>query len=326
MLTPNTPLNFAKLLQQFGVISWQASGDRQNTLLPLPGTNTEQVNDWFSIVHPNDVDALRSKVNAIKESGSYQAEYRIKHTESKCLWVREIAKLKDNDENQIEGYLYSIEEIKSLEESSIEAAENEKRKLGRELHDDLCQQLVGMLFFTNNLLHQINSGKDKEALVDSAVEIKNQLLISIDKTKSISKGLNPVNLEFKPFEECLLDLIDQFKTLYSTKCSLDISPDINFNNQDTATHLFRIIQEGINNAIRHGRANSVTITLQRQNDTGILVIKDNGSGIKSSESQSSGMGLHNLNFRALSIGATLKIENHPSGGVQLQCKIPLSLL
>ena len=99
--------------------------------------------------------------------------------------------------------------------------------------------------------------------------------------------------------------------------------DLTIQNQELATHLFRITQESINNAVRHGIADTISITLQKEDDFGILTIGDNGSGFKTDPQNTDGMGLHNLRSRARMINATIQIGNNDLGGVSVNCKFPL---
>ena len=99
-----------------------------------------------------------------------------------------------------------------------------------------------MLFFTNNLVYQIKTGKDADTLIEATKEIKKQLQLGIEKARCLSHGLNPVSLEKKSFQECLIELIQQSQTLYSINCQFHMESDVVINNQDLANHLFRITQ------------------------------------------------------------------------------------
>ena len=317
------PLELDHLLKKGDVAYWQAGNNRKSVtqlspwarkiLGPKADSLTEEDN-WFDQVHPND---LKEFTNAVKNNDGtdcYQVDYRWSDSEDSHIWLRELGRRKSTDSDEYEGLLFPLAEQKELEHRALNISEREKRKLGRELHDDLCQQLAGMLFFTNNLVHQIKAGKDMDTLLEATTEIKQQLQLSIEKTRCLSHGLNPVNLEHKNFEECFIELIQQTQTLYSIDCQFQMSADLTIQNQELATHLFRITQESINNAVRHGNANTISIALQKEGDFGILTIRDNGTGFKSGPQNTDGMGLHNLRSRARMINATIEIGNSPQGG------------
>lgn len=302
---------------------WQAGNHRKSLALLSPwahqilGEKAETLtpeDNWFDAIHGDDVLSVQDTIAANDGSEIYEVDYRWAESQDSYIWLRELGRRKSDGSPEFEGLIFAIKEQKELEYKALNISEREKRKLGRELHDDLCQQLAGMLFFTNNLVYQIKTGKDPESLVEATNEIKKQLQLSIEKTRCLSHGLHPVSLERKTFQECLIELIQQSQTLYAVNCPFQMSSDLNIEDQEMATHLFRITQESINNAIRHGNADTISITLQKEGDYGILNIRDNGAGFKSDPQNTEGMGLHNLRSRARMINASIEIGNNQQGG------------
>lgn len=326
------PLEIDHLLEKGGIVYWQSSKDRRSVNILSPwatkilGKRASSLNDkhdWYEFLHPNDVQETRKIIESNNGSDTYQVDYRWSTGEDSYVWLREIGRRKTPDSQDFEGLLFSVDEKKALEDKSLKISEREKRKLGQELHDDLCQQLAGMLFLTNNLIYQIKTGKNIETLVEATNEIKKQLQLSIEITRCLSHGLNPVSLKRKTFQECLMELIQQSQTLYSINCQFQLSSELHISDQEKARHLYRITQESINNAIRHGNPDTVSITLQKEANLGILTIRDNGLGFKEDPQITEGMGLHNLRSRALLINATIQIKNHKQGGAIVRCKFPL---
>ena len=323
------PLELDLLLQKGGLVYWHAGDLRRSVSLISPwapsilGEKADTLtpeDDWLKHVHPNDRETLIRAVEDNDGKEIYQIDYRWSHLEDSYIWLRELGKRKSADSHEFEGLFYAIGEQKDLEHRVLKISEREKRKLGRELHDDLCQQLAGMLFFTNNLVYQIKTGKDADTLIEATKEIKKQLQLGIEKARCLSHGLNPVSLEKKSFQECLIELIQQSQTLYSINCQFHMESDVVINNQDLANHLFRITQESINNAVQHGDSDTISITLRKEGDFGILTIRDNGSGLKDNSENTDGMGLHNLRSRARMINASIKIGNNDRGGASVCCK------
>ncbi|MCZ6673201.1 MAG: PAS domain-containing protein [Verrucomicrobia bacterium] len=326
------PLELDRLLQKGGLVYWQASENRRSVSLLSPWAHNilgemadtlSAEDDWFQFIHPDDREKVAQSVEGSDSESVYQVDYRWADSEDSYIWLRELGRRKSQNTGEFEGLIYTIKEQKELEHTALNISEREKRKLGRELHDDLCQQLAGMLFFTNNLVYQIKTGKDPDTLIEATTEIKKQLQLSIEKTRCLSHGLNPVSLDRKTFQECLIELIQQSQTLYSINCPFQMGSDLTIKNQDLATHLFRITQESINNAVRHGNADTISITLQKEEDFGILTIGDNGSGFKADPQDTDGMGLHNIRSRARMINATIEIGNNDLGGVSVKCKFTL---
>ena len=329
MTIQEIPLELDHLLRKGGMAYWHAGNHRKTVTLLSPwaaqilGDKADSISgdvNWFDFIHPNDLVATQETILANEGKDIYEVDYRWASSDNSYIWLREIGHRKAPESPEFEGLIFAIKEQKDLEHKALTISEREKRKLGRELHDDLCQQLAGMLFFTNNLVYQIKTGKDTEVLVEATNEIKKQLQLSIEKTRCLSHGLNPVSLERKTFQECLIELIQQSQTLYSVNCQFQMSSDLTIEDQDIATHLFRITQESINNSIRHGNADTISITLQKEGDFGILTINDNGAGFKSDPLNTDGMGLHNLRSRARMINAVIDIGNNKQGGASVHCK------
>jgi signal transduction histidine kinase len=323
------PMELDHLLQKGGLAYWQAT--KNHSFVTVLSSWAKQIigesaesqsddDDWFDFIHPQDREETEKTILANDGSDIYQVDYRWTISKEKHVWVREVGRRISADSQEFEGLLFSIKEKKDLERKALNISEREKRQLGRELHDDLCQQLAGMLFFTNNLVYQIKTGKDPEVLIEATNEIKKQLQISIEKTRCLSHGLNPVSLKKKTFQECLIELIQQSRTLYSIHCEFQPSSDVKIEDPETARHLFRITQESINNAVRHGKADHVSITLQKEQDFGILRIRDNGSGFTSDPEDTDGMGLHNMKSRAKMINATIQFSNNEQGGASVLCR------
>jgi|GEM_PF-2067067 len=317
------------LLQKGETVYWQATENRQSVTFLSPwaklilGSKVETItpqDDWFKNIHAADLKNVLQTIADNDGNEAYSVEYRWEITKDSYVWIREIGIRREPGSKDFEGLLYNINSQKESEKRTLKISEREKRKLGRELHDDLCQQMAGMLFFTNNLVYQIKRGKDSEALIEATSEIKKQLQISIEKTRCLSHGLNPVSLTRKTFQECLVELIQQTQTLYAIDCQFHMASDLTIQNQEIAIHLFRITQESINNAVRHGGADTISITLQKEDNFGILTIQDNGSGFESDPQNTDGMGLHNLKSRAEMINASMHIGNSKDKGVSIVCK------
>ena len=292
--------------------SKQVLGDNAETITPS--------DDWFDYLHPKDVESVQDAIDRSRGTEIYQVDYRWQGNAGQDVWLRELGRRIYENADEREGLIFSIREQKELENTALIISEREKRKLGRDLHDDLCQQLAGMLFFTDNLIFQINRGKDRGALFKSTSEIKAQLQLCIEKTRCLARGLNPIGLGKKTFRECLTELIEQSQKLYAISCRLQINSDLHVLERELGTHLFRITQEAIHNAVRHGRADQISITLQSQGDGGILIIRDNGSGLKPARKESTGRCLHNMRSRATMIEGSIDIVNHEEGGVLVLCK------
>ena len=119
----------------------------------------------------------------------------------------------------------------------------------------------------------------------------------------------------------LQDLSATTEKLFNMSCSVECDPSVRIADNNTALHLYRIAQEAINNAVKHGKAQSIVVTLTRSNGILSLVVKDDGAGFPKSEVKSNGIGLRVMNYRAGMIGASLSIENQSTGGTIVSCHL-----
>jgi two-component system CheB/CheR fusion protein len=147
---------------------------------------------------------------------------------------------------------------------------------------------------------------------------------AISQTRSLARGLAPVTLESEGLASALRELAANTEKMFSVACELDCSESVRNVPTATATHLYRIAQEAVSNAIRHGKATRVHIQLQVAAGQLHLKIEDNGSGIPDEPSRNRGMGLRIMRYRSGIIGGLLSIEPLAAGGTSVSCSLPFS--
>jgi PAS domain S-box-containing protein len=210
-----------------------------------------------------------------------------------------------------------IKHRSQLEGALLEISERERRRFGQDLHDDTCQSLMGAAMELAVLYQRLHR---------SGVEIAPQfqhlavhLNDIVNHTRRIAHGLHPVSLNEGLFP-ALQNLAET--TAGKMQCRLvGKSPGRLAAHAELA--LYRIAQEALNNAARHSRATRVVIRLRKTASHLQLTVEDNGIGLPAPPARSSGMGMDILGYRARSIGAELRVESLPKGGVRVICKMPL---
>jgi len=220
-------------------------------------------------------------------------------------------------ENEVLGIVRDITFRKRLEKEIIEISGREQRRIGQDLHDSLCQQLAGIGFLCKALENKLAAGRPVAAA--EATELVKHLDEAITLTRGFARGLNPVRLEAKGLLYALSELALTTEKFFGISCQFDYNEAVLIEDNSTATHLYRIVQEALNNAIKHGGATRVAISLQTDGKVHTLLVRDNGSGIAPVAAQGHGMGLNIMRYRASMIGATLDIKNHAEGGVLVSC-------
>lgn len=222
-----------------------------------------------------------------------------------------------SNENEVLGMVRDITFHKRLEREILEISGREQRRIGQDLHDSLCQHLAGIGFFGKVIERKLRSGIPIEA--SDATEIVNLIDQAITMTRSFARGLNPVRLEADGFMHALNELAANAERLFGISCTVEYIEPILIYDDVTSIHLYRIVQEALNNAIKHGKADKVTISLTIDNAINVLTIKDNGMGFTKSCNQGKGMGLNIMHYRASMIGASLEIKDCKDGGTMVVC-------
>jgi len=147
-----------------------------------------------------------------------------------------------------------------------------------------------------------------------AAQVASLLRESVSHTRRVAKGLSPVELESEGLVLALHGLAGDTEELFHVQCRFTSVGPGKIHNSDVAVHLFHISQEAIHNAVRHGKATVIDITLVTDDGTGALVIRDNGTSFSPRPQLAAGMGLRTMMYRAEMVGGQLNIESTPSGG------------
>jgi two-component system sensor kinase FixL len=221
------------------------------------------------------------------------------------------------------GLIRDITERKRLEQEIIEISDHEQRRIGSDLHDDLCQRLAGIRFSCDALKRSL--GKTTTESVSERVErIGHSLGEAIERTRSLARGLSPVALEANGLISALQELASEVRTKAGIECVFDSKGRVAVNDAMAATHLYRITQEAINNAIKHGRPSRLLVSLRRQGEKVVLKIEDNGAGFTAeTRGHGAGMGLRTIAYRAGMIGADLEVKSKPDQGTRIFCTFRL---
>lgn len=208
-----------------------------------------------------------------------------------------------------------ITERKRLEQEILDVSGRERQAIGRDLHDGLGQELTGVALMLRGLGSRLEQ-RCPEAM-DSINEIVGLVNQSIENARSLARGLLPVRKETGGLTFALRELAARSHDLYGMEVNFraEVWPALNLDETD-ASHLYRIAQEALTNAARHGHATLVDIFLLVTRNTFLLYITDNGEGFRLPASPYSGMGLKIMKYRAGMIGAKFEIApNEPRGTV-----------
>jgi PAS domain S-box-containing protein len=214
-----------------------------------------------------------------------------------------------------------ITERKRLERAILEISVREQRRIGQDLHDGLGQHLTGIAFMSKVLEERLSEkGLAEAADAQKIVKLVNE---AINKTRELSRGLLPVVTEAHGLMTALRQWAVEVEDLFHITCRLQCDEPVLISDVNRATHLYHIAQEAVNNAIKHGKPQRISIRLHAANEEGTLVIVDDGPGIENVSTHHTGMGLNIMNYRARMIGGSLELGPGPGGGTAVTCIFPL---
>jgi len=247
-----------------------------------------------------------------------EVDFRVKSGE-----VRKIVYSAESIELQGVPHIISVfadvTEQRRLEREILDVGERERQKIGQDLHDDLQQHLIGVEALALLLENRLEQKAEPNA--GRAREMVDLIRGAIAKTRTIARGLSPVYIEEGALYTAIRDLASQVESLFGVVVRLEVSKSVQVKDNAVAVHIFRIIQEAVNNAVRHGKAGHISIALRPKKGLITLTIADDGSGLPDGLDQKKGLGLSIMRHRARMIGADLAIQNNPKGGTSVICQL-----
>lgn len=213
-----------------------------------------------------------------------------------------------------------ITERKRLEAAVAAAAEEERGRIARDLHDGLGQHLGGALFLSD-LLHR--DLKKRGAPENTrAGQVHSLVVEALDQTRELARGLYPVPPEPEGLMTALQNLADRLARDRRMDCVFEANSAVLLSDQTLATHLYRIVQEAVNNSLKHSGTSRLEIRLDRTPEALQVCVRDFGKGIPSEKSVS-GLGMQTMRHRANLIGGQLSVQTAVEGGTQVICAVKL---
>jgi PAS domain S-box-containing protein len=262
------------------------------------------------------VVAKLRQVLTTEETATYEFEseegdpQEVQYFENRAVFVRD-----DNIGTGISISVRNITERKRLEQEILEVSSRERQTIGRDLHDGLGQELTGVALMLRGLATRIQHQLPETVVqVNEIVGLVNQ---SIESARSLARGLLPVHTDSGGLPFALRTLAARTRDLYGLEVNFraEVWPELSLS-EASASHLYRIAQEALTNAARHGHASKVEIFLLVTRNAFFLRITDDGTGVGGAHKSATGMGLKIMRYRAGMIGAKFEIgPNIPHGTV-----------
>jgi len=236
------------------------------------------------------------------------------------VWLT-ISPVKDAEGNVIgaSAIARDVTDTKALQREVLAIAAAEQRRIGQDLHDDTGQELTGLAMLGQRLARALVAKQLAEA--EWAAKIVDGLEEALRHIRALSKGLAPVEVDAEGLMAALADLASRTRELHHVDCTFECERPVRILDNQTATHLYRMSQEALTNALKHGRPAHLAVRLDAEGELVTLEIADDGGGLTEFPSGAAGMGLRIMHYRAELIGAKLDIKPNFPTGVRVVCTL-----
>jgi len=239
-----------------------------------------------------------------------------------CVCVALVASLLRSKSDSAAARIALLEHSQQLEREIVGISDAERCRIGQDLHDGLCQYLAALGCSATSLRDDLEKLKLKQE-AGAAGELAELLQDAVVQTRDLARSLIPAQVGRMGLVSALESLSQSVARLQGVECAFEFNGSSKTYEDHSARHLYRIAQEAISNAIRHGGARKIVVSLKTTERLTVLRIQDDGVGLKASAANDPGMGmgLNIMRHRASQSGGVLRIEEPPGGGTLVSCTV-----
>lgn len=295
-------------------------------------------NEWKVHIHPEDFKRVTKKIVYHIKNGiqNWQDEYRFRCADGTYKYIYNRGFILFNNDNRpyrIIGAMQDITEINKLQQSlnderikrqkeltnaTIEGQEKERTEIGRELHDNINQLLTATKLYLDVAAKQPSM---KDEMIKRSTE---NLSHCMEEIRRLSSALVPPSIGVNSFTDIIQDLIEPIKLATAINIGYEVK-DVNKNilTNDQQLNVYRIIQEHLNNVLKHAKANNLLISVKHVNDHIDINIKDDGQGFDITAKRK-GIGFKNIQGRAELLHGKMNVISKPGKGCLLVVNFPVN--
>ena len=264
---------------------------------------------------------IRHALNAASNQGvGYDLELPLLRKDGVLRWIRATGRRADEAGNLdlLCGVFQDITERRLLEHEIINIAQRERTLIGFDLHDGLSQELTGMSLTLSGILSKIPKSADR--FREELRGVETSMRAAINTCRELAQGLSPTGRERGGLVGAVRELATRMEKPPALRLKVRTRGGDWGLDDASADHLYRIAQEAVSNAIKHGHARRIIISLASSPTKRMVSIVNDHHGVAAKATD--GMGLKIMHFRARLLGATLSIRSLPSGGMRVRCCLP----
>lgn len=215
-----------------------------------------------------------------------------------------------------------VSEQRALEQKVLRISEEERQRIGQDIHDGLASHFSGIAMLSRGLARRLQQGQPiPPGHLEEIAELAGE---GAAQARALARGLNPVDLSGEGLQAALKELAHSAEVLGGLDYTLDMDEALPPLESTAATQLYRIAQEAVTNALKHAGAMCLALRLRARDGRLVLTVRDDGRGLPQDHAEAEGMGLHIMPYRARAIGATLRINSAPGAGTTVTCAVPLA--
>lgn len=280
---------------------------------------------WDLFALPEDAEHFRENFARAKEGKAVRESENLMvkpdGEERSISWTFTVLSGRDGAMSHVVVTGVDVTERRRMEQTVLEISAREQRRIGQDLHDGLGQHLTGIAFLSKVMAQQLSERSYVEAKeAEKIVRLVNE---AIEKTRELAQGLLPVVSEGFGLMSALERWAEEVRDVCHVECRLSCESPVLIEDVSVATHLYHITQEAVNNAIKHGQAQNITIHLASDGATGTLIVDDDGSGYKGTPVKHGGLGLGIMSHRANMIGGSVDVRSLAPQGTRVTCIFPM---
>jgi PAS domain S-box-containing protein len=293
-----------------------------------PETFEPRIEALARLIHPDDLARTSRLVQPLVGGGipGQTVEYRVVLADGTIRHLlSDVAhRITDRNQNvvQLSGILHDITARKRAEAEVLRIGEEERQRVAADLHDGVLQELAGTSYLVAAVQRELEH--ERHPLASKVRRIERAFAEMIDHTRQVALAMDPTVPGGSGLLGALRDLTGALASTHGISCQLEHFGPVAFDDPVAANHLYRIAQEAMRNAIRHGQAKRVMVRLSQDDGHVCLAVTDDGHGLPADVSSGPGMGLHVMRYRAAVIGGQLTIQARTGGGAEVVCCVTRS--
>jgi PAS domain S-box-containing protein len=286
---------------------------------------------WSKFIHPDDVQSVQTaNKRALEKQQGYSKEYRLRRRDGMYRWMLDIAAPRVNEDGSFAGFVGSAADItdqklahEALEKIGgklIEAQEEERSRIARELHDDICQRLALLSMELEQATRGSNSGRSPKL-----EEIRRHCAEIAGDVQALSHKLHSSKLEYLGLAAAIRSFCREFSQQHDVSVEFADENVPNFLPRDISLSLFRVTQEGLQNALKHSGVGQFSVVLRGSANEIQLEVSDHGGGFDVEAAKlDRGLGLVSMQERAHLVHGAFIIESSENGGTRILVRVPLA--